>query len=203
MRGPKTIDGKVKLLEQAITDQRALLAKYVNPKVEEVPQAFMPYKEALDQYQHGLKLPEDVTLVWCDDNYGYIRQFSTPDEQKRSGHAGVYYHSSYFGRPKSYLWIDSTTPTLISSQMTMAYAYGADRLWVLNVGDIKSNEKAMEFWTKLAWNIKRYDHDPQLEFFERMGHARVRKRFRRRDRRSVEPVLPTRLPAQAGIDGRR
>ncbi|HEX3356497.1 MAG TPA: glycosyl hydrolase 115 family protein [Tepidisphaeraceae bacterium] len=166
MRGPKTVDDKVKLLEQAITDQRALLAKYVNPKVEKVPQAFMPYKEALDQYQHGLKLPDDITLVWCDDNYGYIRQFSTPDEQKRSGHAGVYYHSSYFGRPKSYLWIDSTTPTLISAQMKMAYAYGADRIWVLNVGDIKSNEKAMEFWTKLAWNVNRYDHDPQIEFLK-------------------------------------
>ena len=110
MEGPKDTAAKVELLGKAIEDQRTLLAEYVNPKIEQVPQAFMPYKEALGLYQAGLKVPDDVTLVWCDDNYGYLRQLSTPAEQARAGGSGVYYHISYLGAPKSYLWIDSTPP---------------------------------------------------------------------------------------------
>ena len=164
MIGPRDIHEQVSILQSAIAGQRALLAKYVNPDVTKVPQAFMPYKEALAQYQAGLKLPPDVTLVWCDDNFGFIRQLSTPAEQRRPGGSGVYYHTSYLGGPKPYLWLDTTPPALIWQQMTTALQHGADRIWVLNVGDIKSNERGMEFWTKLAWNAHRWGPDAQHAF---------------------------------------
>ena len=164
MIGPRDIHEQVAILQNAIAGQRSLLAKYVNPDVTKVPQAFMPYKEALAQYQAGLKLPADITLVWCDDNYGFIRQLSTPAEQKRSGGSGVYYHVSYLGRPKPYLWIDTTPPALIWQQMTTAAEFGADRVWVLNVGDLKGCELGLEFWTKLAWKTDRWGPDAQEQF---------------------------------------
>ena len=163
MQGPRDINEQVAILQNAIQSQRKLITQYVGPAAE-VPQAFMPYKEALAQYQAGLKLPDDVTLVWCDDNYGYIRQLNTPAEQKRTGGAGVYYHISYLGAPKPYLWINTTPPALIWSEMHKALAYGADRIWVLNVGDIKPGEIGMEFWTKFAWNPAAYGPGAQHQF---------------------------------------
>jgi hypothetical protein len=150
---------KVRLLEAALDAQRNLLEKYVNPVIETVAQAFCPYKEALEQYRAGLKVPEDVILCWTEDNYGYIRRLSDPTEQKRKGGAGVYYHISYLGSPFSYVWIDTTPPALIWEEMTKAYAYDADRLWVLNVGDIKPAEVGIQFWAKLGWNIKSYQRE--------------------------------------------
>ncbi len=166
MNGPDDLEGQVKLLGQAIEDQRQLLREYVNPNVEQVPQVFMPYKEALAHYQHGLKLADDVTILWCDDNFGYIRQLSTPQEQRRSGGAGVYYHFSYLGGPLPYLWIDSTPPALTWMEMTRAYAYGADRIWVVNVGDLKPMEVNIDFWMNLAWDINRYGPDAQPVFLK-------------------------------------
>ncbi|GAL79933.1 hypothetical protein JCM19274_2605 [Algibacter lectus] len=96
--GEDDTDAQVNLLERVITDQRAILKKETKKNPTEIPQAFVPYKEVLNYYQSGLKLPEDITLVWTDDNYGYMRQLSNPDEQTRPGGAGVYYHTSYWGK---------------------------------------------------------------------------------------------------------
>lgn len=164
MQGGGTLQDGVRRLERVIADQRALLAKYVNPDLEQVAQVFVPYKEVLPYYQAGMKVPEDVTLVWVDDNFGFIRQLSDPAEQKRSGHAGVYYHFSYLGPPQEYLWIGSTSPALTAYEMGKAYAYGADRLWVFNVGDIKPIEKEMEFGLRLAYDIDRYPADKAMGF---------------------------------------
>jgi hypothetical protein len=150
---------KVRLLEAALDAQRDLLKKYVNPDIEKVAQVFCPYKEALEQYRAGLKVPEDVILCWTEDNYGYIRQLSDPTEQKRKGGSGVYYHISYLGSPYSYVWINTTPPALIWEEMTKAYAYGADKLWALNVGDIKPGEVGIQFWAKLGWNINSYKRE--------------------------------------------
>lgn len=157
MLGPADPDAKMKVVEQAIDGQRDLLKKYVNPDLGKVPQLFAPYKEVLELYQRGMKVPDDVTILWTDDNFGYIRQLSTPEEQKRSGAAGIYYHISYLGRPRSYVWLDTTPPALIWEEMTKAYDYGADRVWVTNMGDIKPGEIGMEFWLRLAWDIHAYD----------------------------------------------
>ena len=164
MQGGGTLEDGVRRLERVFADQRAMLDGYVNLNVEKVPQIFVPYKEVLPIYRAGLKVPDDVTLVWVDDNFGYIRQLSNPAEQKRSGRAGVYYHLSYWGGPEDYLWLGSTSPALTAYEMQKAYAYGADRLWVFNVGDIKPNEKEMEFALRLAYDIESYPVDRAMTF---------------------------------------
>jgi hypothetical protein len=153
MQGVKTTEEYKIALTKVIKDQRELLTKYVNPEVTKVPQIFVPYKEVLNVYNDGLKLPDDVTLMWCDDNYGYITRLSNEQEQKRKGGAGVYYHISYWGRPHDYLWLCSTQPAQIYTEMKRAWNYGAQKLWILNVGDIKPAEYDIEFFMDLAWNV--------------------------------------------------
>ena len=152
MPGGGTQREKAARLETIITDQREMLARNINPNVAAVPQIFCPYKEVLPLYRLMKNLPDDITLVWPDDNYGYVRQFSNARERTRSGGAGVYYHASYWGAPRDYLWLCSTPPALIAEEMTKAYDYGASNVWMLNVGDLKPAELDMEFFLKLAWN---------------------------------------------------
>jgi hypothetical protein len=156
MPGPKPIDEKVKLLQQIIIDQRGLLHTTLDSSVSAIPQIFCPYKEVLNVYRKGLQLPDDVTIVWADDNHGYIRQLSNAQEQKRSGGSGIYYHLSYWGSPHDYLWLSSISPALISYEMTKAYEYGANRLWVFNVGDIKPAELELQFAMDLAWDVHKW-----------------------------------------------
>ena len=151
-------------LERVIADQRKMLADHVNPDPSTVPQIFCPYKEVLNIYKLGLQLPEDVTFVWPDDNFGYIRNLSTPAERQRSGGSGVYYHMSYWGSPQDFLWISSTSPALISYEMSKAYAYGADRVWMFNVGDIKPIEQEMTFALELAYDIDRWPAEKAMDF---------------------------------------
>ncbi|GHT58182.1 hypothetical protein AGMMS50239_02210 [Bacteroidia bacterium] len=152
MQGVKTLEEHKFQLQKIINDQQELLSKQVNPNRELVPQVFIPYKEVLDVYDAGLEVPDYTTLVWCDDNYGYIRRLSDEKERLRSGGSGVYYHVSYWGRPHDYLWLASTSPALVYTEMQRAYQHGADRLWILNVGDIKPAEYLMEFFLDMAWN---------------------------------------------------
>lgn len=152
MPGGGTASEKAARLQQIIQDQRGLLARYVNTNLDLVPQIFCPYKEVLDLYRLAPDIPPDITLLWPDDNYGYVRQFSNARERARPGGAGVYYHVSYWGRPQDYLWLCSTPPALIGEEMSKAFDYGANRVWVLNVGDLKPAEMDIEFFLKLAWN---------------------------------------------------
>lgn len=153
MEGVKTLDEQTSVLSQVIQDQRELLKKHVNKDITKIPQSFVPYKEVLSIYENGLKVPEDITLTWCDDNYGYITRLSNETEQKRSGGSGVYYHISYWGRPHDYLWLSTTQPARIYWQMQKAWNAGARKLWILNVGDIKPAEYTTEFFLDMAWNI--------------------------------------------------
>lgn len=124
-------------LSQIIATQRQLIDANIGDPTQ-VPQMFCPYKEVLDAYNTGrIQLPEDITLCWVDDNHGYIRQFPNTGEQQRSGSNGIYYHISYWGSPQDYLWLCSTSPSLISYELSRGYQQGIDRLWVINVGDIK------------------------------------------------------------------
>lgn len=97
MQGAKTVEEQKAVLDRVLADQRGLIKKYVNKDVTQVPQVFIPYKEVLDIYNAGLQVPDDVTLMWCDDNYGYIRHFPTAEERARKGGNGIYYHVSYWG----------------------------------------------------------------------------------------------------------
>ena len=173
MQGVKTLDDETNVLQNVIEEQRDMLQRN-NPgkRITDIPQIFVPYKEVLKAYDNGLKLPEDVTLVWCDDNHGYIMRLSNPEEQGRSGGGGVYYHISYWGKPHDYLWLASTQPGLIYSEMKRAWDNNARRLWILNVGDIKPGEYLTEFFLDMAWDInalagnKIYAH--QRQWLERV-----------------------------------
>lgn len=153
MEGAETLSQQAAVLSQVFKDQRGLFKKYVNPDITKVPQVFIPYKEVLPVYDSGLKVPDDVTLMWTDDNYGYIRRLSNKSERKRSGSAGIYYHLSYWGRPHDYLWLSSTQPGLIWEEMKKAWDYGARRIWIANVGDIKPAEYNIQFFLDMAWDI--------------------------------------------------
>ncbi len=153
MQGAKTVAEQKAVLERVLKDQRGLLQKYVNKDVTTIPQAFIPYKEVLDIYNAGLQVPDDVTLIWCDDNYGYIRHFPTAEERARKGGNGIYYHVSYWGRPHDYLWLGTFSPYLLHQQMKLAYDRGIQKMWVLNVGDIKPAEYQIELFLDMAWNI--------------------------------------------------
>lgn len=153
MQGAKTVAEQKAVLERVLKDQRGLLQKYVNKDVTAIPQAFIPYKEVLDIYNAGLQVPDDVTLIWCDDNYGYIRHFPTAEERARKGGNGIYYHVSYWGRPHDYLWLGTFSPYLLHQQMKLAYDRGIQKMWVLNMGDIKPAEYQIELFLDMAWNI--------------------------------------------------
>ena len=165
MQGGGSPDEQVKLLEQIFTDQRGLLARYVNPEVKQVPQIFCPYKEVLDLYRRGLKVPDDVTIVFPDDNFGYIRTFPADTERQRPGGSGIYYHLSYLGKPLSYLWLDTMPPALIWQQMNAAYEQGARQLWVVNVGDLKPMERGTEFFLRMGWDMKKWSQPESARTF--------------------------------------
>ena len=152
MEGYTTEQEKFDALQQVIDDQQQLLRRYVGDP-SRLMQVFVPYKEVLQLYEKGLQVPDYVTLMWCDDNYGYITRLSDAREQQRQGGAGVYYHLSYWGRPHDYLWLTTTQPGLIYSEMRQAYDHNARRLWIANVHDPKVAGYQLELFLDMAWNI--------------------------------------------------
>jgi hypothetical protein len=152
MEGVRDLKEAVPVVERIIGEERELLSKYINKDITKIPQVLTPYKEVLEIYDNGLKVPDDVTLVWPDDNYGYISRLNNEKEKQRKGGAGVYYHASYWGRPHDYLWLPSTHPSLMREEMMKAYETGANRLWVLNVGDIKPTEYNIQEFLDMAYN---------------------------------------------------
>lgn len=164
MQGPKAKTEQIALLEKIFADQRALLAQYVRPDVERVPQLFCAYKEVLELYRGGLHVPDDVTVMFPDDNFGFIRNFPSAEERGRAGGFGVYYHLSYLGRPLSYLWLATTPPALVWEEMSKAYDRGARQIWIANVGDIKPGEIGTEFFLQMAWDMGRWQRDNVTDF---------------------------------------
>lgn len=152
MEGVKTMTEKFDALQQVINDQQDLLKKYIGDPSKQM-QVFIPYKEVLQIYEKGLKVPDYVTLMWCDDNYGYMTRLSNAEEQKRQGGGGVYYHLSYWGRPHDYLWLTTTQPGLIYNEMRAAYDHNVRKLWIVNVHDPKVAGYDLELFLDMAWNI--------------------------------------------------
>lgn len=153
MEGVNTMKEKTTALQQVINDQRTLLGTYINKDVTKVPQVFVPYKEVLQIMENGLNVPDDVTLMWCDDNYGYMTRLSNAEQQKRSGGAGVYYHLSYWGQPHDYMWLTTEQPGLLYNEMKEAYDYNARKLWIVNVHEPKVAAYELELFLDMAWNI--------------------------------------------------
>lgn len=164
MQGPNNTEMRIKIVSDVFQDQRALLDKYVTKEFGPVAQCFVPYKEVLTLYDAGLKVPDDVTLMWVDDNFGYIRRLGAPSERSRPGGAGVYWHLSYYGGPHSYLWINTTAPALMWEELHKAWENDARTMWVINVGDIKPMEIGMDYFSKFAWNPEGFGPDSQPAF---------------------------------------
>jgi len=163
---PNDMPGKIQLMEEVFRDQRALLERHVSKEWGNVAQCFVPYKEVLPIYDSNLKVPDDITLVWVDDNFGYIRRLSSPAERTRSGGAGVYWHLSYYGGPHSYLWINSTAPALMWEEFHKAWENEARTIWVLNVGDIKPMEIGIDYFARLAWAPESFPLAAQRSFLK-------------------------------------
>ena len=140
-------------LQDVLQVQDSLLRRYINSQSEEIPQQFIPYKEVLDVYHAGLNVPEHITLVWPDDNFGYIRHFPDSVESRRKGGNGVYFHTSYWGEPHDFLWLGIVQPALMYQQMKLAYDRNMRKIWILNVGDIKPSEYLTELFLDMAWDI--------------------------------------------------
>ena len=168
MRGdgdmPMTEGANIALLEKIVAEQRKILAANMTPTLASNPKVWALYKEVQAYYEKGMRVPDDVTLLWCDDNWGNIRRLPTAEERNRPGGAGIYYHVDYVGDPRSYKWINTYQLPKIWEQMNLAYEYGADRIWILNVGDLKPMELPIEFFLDFARDPKRWNKDQLSEF---------------------------------------
>jgi len=140
----------IALLEKIVTDQRKIIGDFVHADPATVSQDWALYKEVQEYYEEGMRVPDDVTLLWCDDNWGNVRRLPTPEERKRSGGAGMYYHFDYVGDPRSYKWLNTVPITKVWEQMNLAHQYGANQIWIVNVGDLKPMEFPIEFFLDLA-----------------------------------------------------
>ena len=175
MRGdgdePMSEEANVALLEGIVADQRKILASETGRTIEKIPQLWALYKEVQEYYERGMRVPDDVTLLWCDDNWGNLRRLPTSAERLRSGGAGVYYHFDYVGGPRSYKWLNTVSVAKTREQMNLAWQYGADRIWIVNVGDLKPLEFPIEFFLRFAWAPEKWPHE-KLEEFGRLWAAR-------------------------------
>jgi hypothetical protein len=155
MRGngdkPMTQGTAISLLERIVGDQRKIIADVTGKPAAGTPQVWALYKEVQDYYDKGMRVPDDVTLLFSDDNWGNIRRLPHPDA-KRAGGYGIYYHFDYVGGPRNYKWINTNQIVRTWEQMHLARAYGADRLWIVNIGDIKPMEFPTEFFLDYAWD---------------------------------------------------
>ncbi len=175
MRGdgdePMSTEADIALLEKIVARQRKIIRNVTGHAAEQTPQVWALYKEVQDYYDRGMRVPDDVTLLLCDDNWGNIRKLPAPDARKRSGGYGMYYHFDYVGGPRSYKWINLTPISKIWEQMNLCYEYGVDRIWIVNVGDLKPMEYPITFFLNMAWDPAQFRpdnlHTHTINFFRR------------------------------------
>lgn len=149
-------EADTKLMSQIINDQRKIIADVTGKKASETPQVWALYKEVLDYYDKGMKVPDDVTLLLCDDNWGNVRRVPNAQERKHKGGWGLYYHVDYVGAPRNSKLLNVTPVQNPWEQLTLAYENGIDRLWILNVGDLKPMEYPISQFMDMAWNPHKY-----------------------------------------------
>ncbi|KAF8656146.1 hypothetical protein AX16_002748 [Volvariella volvacea WC 439] len=169
MRGfgdlPLSEETNIALLEQVIEDQTDILEEvYQGVEVKDIPQLWALYKEVEGYYEDGMRVPDYVTLLWADDNWGNVRRFPLTSERNRTGGAGVYYHYDYVGDPRNYKWITSTQIAKVYEQMSIAVDRDATRVWIVNVGDLKPYERETEFFITYGWNATRWNADNLSDF---------------------------------------
>jgi hypothetical protein len=148
-------DTNIELLEKIVADQREIIKDVTGKELSEVPQMWALYKEVQDYYDHGMRVPDDITLLLCDDNWGNIRKLPKPGTPERSGGYGIYYHFDYVGGPRNYKWLNTSPLPRVWEQMNLAYEHGVNELWLVNVGDLKPMEYPISFWLDYAWDPER------------------------------------------------
>ncbi len=168
MRGdgdePMSEEANIALLEKIVKDQREIISEVTGKNVESIPQVWALYKEVQEYYDKGMRVPDDVTLLLCDDNWGDIRKLPKLTDEPRVGGYGIYYHYDYVGGPRNYKWLNTNQIARVWEQMHLAYRYGANRIWIVNVGDIKPMEFPIEFFLDYAWNPERWPAESLPEY---------------------------------------
>jgi hypothetical protein len=181
MRGkidtPMSRTANIGLLEEIVDAQRQIISDVMHTNASDVPQLWALYKEVQEYYEKGMRVPDDVTLLWCDDNWGDIRRLPSPADRGRSGGAGIYYHVDYVGGPRNYKWINSVQNEKTWEQMELAYNYGADRIWIVNVGHLQDVTFPAEFFLTLAWAPEKWTASRVSAFTEMWAEREFGKEF--------------------------
>src|SRR5690606_32776492 len=175
MRGdgdePMTRETATALLERIVKDQRNIIEEVTGKPAAETPQLWALYKEVQDYYDKGMRVPDDVTLLLCDDNWGNIRRVPTLTDNPRKGGYGIYYHFDYVGGPRNYKWVNTNPLPRIWEQMHLAWAYGVKQIWIVNVGDIKPMEFPISFFLDYAWDPDKIGPDDIQTYGEQWAAA--------------------------------
>ncbi|MDR1652970.1 MAG: glycosyl hydrolase 115 family protein [Prevotellaceae bacterium] len=181
MRGdgdePMSEEANIALLEEIVKNQRSIIQEVTGQPADATPQVWALYKEVQDYYDKGMRVPDDVTLLLCDDNWGNVRKLPDLQENKRTGGYGMYYHFDYVGAPRNYKWLNISQIQRIWEQMNLTYEYGVDKLWVVNVGDLKPMEFPISFFLDMAWNPKRFNASNLMEYTEKWCAQQFGRKF--------------------------
>lgn len=152
-------EANFRLLEKIFADQRDIIEKVTGKPAKETPQIWALYSEVLDYYDQGIKIPDDMIVLFCDDNWGDVRRLPELGEKPHPGGYGIYYHVDLHGAPRAYQWLNMTQIPHIWEQLQLTYSYGVDKVWILNVGDLKPNEYPMDFFLNVAWDPTAFNQD--------------------------------------------
>ncbi|WP_461146737.1 glycosyl hydrolase 115 family protein [Spirosoma pulveris] len=179
MRGdgdaPMSRETATALLEHVVTDQRTIISEVTEKPAAETPQLWALYKEVQEYYDKGMRVPDDVTLLLCDDNWGNLRKLPRPDEKPRKGGYGIYYHFDYVGGPRNYKWLNTNPLPRIWEQMNLAWQHKVRDIWIVNVGDLKPMEFPISFFLDFAWNPAKIDADGLTAYSEQWAAAQFGK----------------------------
>ena len=170
-------EANVGLLEKIVKDQREIIKEVTGKNPEDLPQVWALYKEVQEYYDKGMRVPDDVTVLLCDDNWGNIRKLPKLNEKSRKGGYGIYYHFDYVGGPRNYKWLNTNQIERVWEQMHLAYEYGARQIWVVNVGDIKPMEFPISFFLDYAWNPDKYSAKDLPEYYKNWAEEQFGSEF--------------------------
>ncbi|MBT1702314.1 glycosyl hydrolase 115 family protein [Chryseosolibacter indicus] len=189
MRGdgdePMSEESNISLLQRIVNDQRQILNKETGKDVSTIPQVWALYKEVQEYYDRGMRVPEDVTLLLCDDNWGNLRKLPNLKEKAHPGGYGIYYHYDYVGGPRNYKWLNTNPIQRVWEQMHLAHQYGVDKIWIVNVGDIKPMEFPIEFFLDYAWSPDAWPHDKLQHYTE----LRAEREFGRQYAKDIADIM--------------
>jgi len=169
MRGdgdePMTKGTAIDLLERIVADQRKIIAEVTGKPASQTPQVWALYKEVQDYYDQGMRVPDDVTLLLSDDNWGNLRRLPKLNDKQRSGGYGIYYHFDYVGGPRNYKWLNTNNIARVWEQMHLAYEYDVRQIWIVNVGDFKPMEFPISFFLDYAWDVNKWNADNINDYY--------------------------------------